>query len=363
MRPDGPIRVLIISDLIVLRRVLALQLAAARDIHPVTCGGETNEVRDHLIHQHPEVIVLDLGITRSDPLVMLHKLRTHYPVPVFVLAEPKGDGRDRAIRAVGLGALEFIPKPPPRDRAALTEHANDLLLKIRIAVIQARPTPRMVAAPGQPLSFRAVGMDPRQHVIAVGASTGGPEALATLLQRCPPDSPPIVIVQHMPVGFTKAFADRLSGSCAVRVAEAEDGEPLTVGCALIARGDTHLTVRAAGSGWIVRYADQTPVNRHCPSVDVLFDSVALTVGTSAVGVLMTGMGRDGADGLLGLRQAGAVTVAQDKNSSVVFGMPKEAIDIDAAMYIGAPQDIPTIIWRALRDRDRRRTRASAERLP
>jgi two-component system chemotaxis response regulator CheB len=187
-------------------------------------------------------------------------------------------------------------------------------------------------------------------VVAIGASTGGTEALAAVLARLPVDSPPVVIVQHMPAAFTGPFAARLDGLSAVRVTEAADGERLRAGCALLARGDTHLIVRRAGSGWVARYTHQEPVNRHCPSVDVLFDAVAAAAGVQAVGILLTGMGADGARGLLRLRQAGAVTIAQNENSCVVYGMPKQAVALGAAQYTAAPEEIPGLVLCALRAR-------------
>lgn len=212
-------------------------------------------------------------------------------------------------------------------------------------------SPVVAAGPQGP--FHAAKIAPRRHLIALGASTGGTEAIAAMLRRVPADFPPLVMVQHMPAGFTKAFAKRLNGLGAVRVSEAADGEVLEPGRAVIARGDTHLVVRAAGTAWVVRYTHQQPVNRHCPSVDVLFDSVARAAGDRAVGILLTGMGDDGARGLLRLRRVGAVTVVQSEASCVVYGMPKVALDLGAARNSAAPESIPGLVLRALRPRVRK----------
>lgn len=197
------------------------------------------------------------------------------------------------------------------------------------------------------LFFRAAALDPAAHIVAIGASTGGPQALLELLAHAPADFPPVAIVQHMPAGFTKKFAERLDRFSAMTVAEAVEGEPLTPGRALLARGDTQLTVRRAGQAWEVHYTHQQLYNLHCPSVDVLFTSVAETAGARAVGVLLTGMGADGARGLSRLRQAGALTIAQDRDSCAIYGMPKAAVELGAVQFHGSPADIPEIVRREL----------------
>ena len=350
MRPDGPIRVLIIDDGPLWTRTLAAALERGGDLHAVGTPAGLSEVRQRLLQYHPEVIVMDLGLRRSNPLQLLTKLGVYYPVPVIVMADANRNGPVRAVEAIRQGALEAVCRPTDIRPASVQAFADDLAAKIRVAVTQARPVPRAPVSGVTTPSFRAAGLNPGQYLVAVGASTGGTKALETLLNRVPGDFPPMVIVQHMPAGFTRSFASRLNADSAMSVADARDGELLTVGRALIARGDTHLIVRAAGPRWCVRYTHQEPVNRHCPSVDVLFDSVAGVVGPRAVGVLLTGMGADGAAGLLKMRQAGALTIAQSKDSCVVYGMPKVAVDLGAVLHTAAPEDIPSVVCRELRER-------------
>lgn len=357
MRPDGPIRVLIIDEGPLWVRALAAALEREGDLHAVGSDGSLKDLRQRLLQYHPEVIVLDLGLRRSNALQLQGQLAVHYPVPVIVVADTGVDGPVRAVEAIRRGALEAVRRPTDIRPAALRPFANDLAAKLRVAVSQARPAARPVAVQPTSSSFRAAGVNPGQYVVAVGASTGGTKALETLLNRVPGDFPPLVIVQHMPAGFTRSFAARLNADSAMSVAEARDGDALTVGRALIARGDTHLVVRAAGPRWCVRYTHQEPVNRHCPSVDVLFESAAAVVGPRAVGILLTGMGADGAAGLLKLRQAGALTIAQSKESCVVYGMPKVAVDLGAAMHSAAPEDIPALVCRELQDRPTPTSRA------
>lgn len=354
MRPDGPIRVLLIDDALLLRRAVAAELDRASDLHTVACGSPVDEVRAQLLRCHPEVLVLDLGRQANEALRLLVKLRMHYPVPIVVTVDDSPDGVRWGLRAVRLGAIDVIRRPSRDVRAALEGFARELAAKVRMCASAARPVPRLAAVTGQLLPFSAAGLDAGRYVVAIGASTGGTEALAALFRQTPTDFPPVVIVQHMPVGFTHSFAQRLNSFSPIRVTEAVDGDRLRRGCALLARGDTHIVVRAAGSGWVVRYTHQELVNRHCPSVDVLFESVAASVGNRAVGVLLTGMGADGAHGLLKMRQAGALTVAQTEATSVVYGMPKEAVKLGAVLHSAAPHEIPALIARRLQQRDHER---------
>ena len=350
MTPGDFLRVLVIDDDPFFGRGLAAGLSACADMHAAACAGETAQVREQLLRHHPDVIVLDLGRRMSGALVMLRMLLLNYPVPVIVRAEPGAECTDRAAQAVALGAVDVLRIGRDGRPAAVRAAAGQLAVRIRAVAAGVGAGARLAAGAGGAGSFRARGVDPNRHVVAIGASTGGTEALAAVLARLPVDSPPVVIVQHMPAAFTGPFAARLDGLSAVRVTEAADGERLRAGCALLARGDTHLIVRRAGSGWVARYTHQEPVNRHCPSVDVLFDAVAAAAGVQAVGILLTGMGADGARGLLRLRQAGAVTIAQNENSCVVYGMPKQAVALGAAQYTAAPEEIPGLVLCALRAR-------------
>lgn len=359
MRSDGVIRVLIISDLSLFARALAAELEQHAGIHALLCRGDQAEVRDNLLQHHPDVILLDLALRELSALDLLRRLRANYPVPVIVLAESVPADAKRAVQAIERGALEVVTRPPSSRPDTLRPLAEDLAGKVRMATCLARPVPPVVAGRRSLDSFEAAGVNSSRHVIALGASTGGTRAIEVLLRRMAGDSPPVVIVQHMPVGFTNSFAERLNRLSTMSVSEAVDGEALVPGHAVIARGDTHLVVRRGVNGWRVYYTHQEPVNRHCPSVDVLFNSVAETVGGQAVGILLTGMGDDGARGLLRMREAGALTIAQDKASSVVYGMPKVAVELGAVAHSAAPEDIPALILRALREQKRGRMRPVA----
>jgi two-component system chemotaxis response regulator CheB len=354
VRLQGPIRVLLIDDAPGFRRDVAAGLERHADVHVSVSGGTVADVREHLMQGHPEVILLDLQLRTGDPLLLVRKLRVHYPAPVIVAAEMTDAGTRHALQAAAVGALDVVRKPGTTDAAALDAYTRGLLQKIRVAVSSARPVPRTFGAGGAVPSFAAAGLDPACFAVAIGASTGGTEAITNLLKRAPADFPPTVMVQHMPVGFTRSFAARLNGLSPMRVAEAADGEPLRRGCALLARGDTQLVVRRGPDGWHVQYTHQQPVNRHCPSVDVLFASMAETVGRQAVAVLLTGMGADGAEGMVAVQRAGGLTVAQNEASCVVYGMPREAVARGAARYVGAPHDVPRIVLSGLQERQRQR---------
>jgi two-component system chemotaxis response regulator CheB len=262
-----------------------------------------------------------------DGITFLRTIMASDPIPVVVCS---GRATTEAVRALEEGAVEVIAKPSHGVAEFLTEQRSAILYSIRAA---AASRPRTTA----PDVVRVRDDEPRprlprasDRLIALGASTGGTEALRTVLAELPPDCPGVVIVQHMPALFTNAFARRLNECCAITVREATDGERLTNGLALVAPGDRHLTVHRSGDGYAVQLTDAPPVSRHRPSVDVLFHSVARTAKAGAIGVLLTGMGSDGAEGLLAIRRAGGLTIAQDEATSIVFGMPKEAITRGAA---------------------------------
>lgn len=356
MRPEGPIRLLIIDDAALFALALAAELDGGAGIHALCVDGDIAALRQQLVQYHPEVILLDLALRTRDALELLRKLHTYYPVPVLVSAEPTRESAARALRAVESGALGIVRKPQRRDCATLRAFAADLAGKVRMAVAVARPVPPPLPASGHPRSLRAAGLNPAHYLVAIGASTGGTIAIDALLRRVPPDFPATVMVQHMPAGFTRSFAARLSSRSPLSVTEAAEGDTVGPGQAVLARGDTHLTVHPVGGRWSVRYTDRCLVNRHCPSVDVLFDSVAAVAGARAIGILLSGMGADGARGLLAIRQAGGVTLAQDRESCVVFGMPKAAIELRAALHTAAPEDIPAVVLQALRERERDRQR-------
>lgn len=347
-RSDAVIRVLLIDDAPVLRRILANGLDAAGPLHVVACGSVVDEVRSRLLDYHPEVLLLRLDPLHGGSLALLRQLRVNYPVPLIALVEPGPERAATTQRAHELGAVAVTCLPRALDANSVVRHASALATQIEAAATQLPALPNPIGLQTQRPSFRAAGIDPSRYLLAIGASTGGTEALTALLRQAPPDLPPTLIVQHMPATFTNAFAERLNSLCAVRVREARDGAPLEIGSVLIARGDTHLWVQAKPDRIAVRVSGQQPVNRHCPSVDVLFDSVASTAGRRALGVLLTGMGADGARGMLNLHCAGALTIAQDEASSVVYGMPREAVKLRAVDYQAAPAEIPALLVKLLR---------------
>ena len=307
----------------------------------------------------PDVIILDLELPRMSGLAFLRKLMREDPIPVVICSAVAGPGTEAGIRALEEGAVEIIAKPQFQIKEFLDDSAVRLVDAVRAAAMARVGRRRQpVADPVVEPSLSADAVLPKgpasrarrstERVAVIGASTGGPEALQSVLQAMPDDAPGIVIVQHMPEGFTRAFAQRLDSLCSIEVREARSGDAVASGRALIAPGDRHLLLRWGGAGYVVDVIEGPLVSRHRPSVDVLFRSAAQSAGANAVGVIMTGMGSDGAEGLLEMRRAGAMTVAQDEASCVVFGMPKEAIARGAAEEIVPLSRIPAALLRAAR---------------
>ncbi len=308
--------------------------------------------------QRPDVILLDLEMPRMDGLTFLQKIMAEDPIPVVVCSGLTGEGTEAALRAMEEGAVEIVTKPKLGVREFLHESAVMLLDAIRGAArARLKPLgPAFLRSAEQRLTADAV-LPPFQKppltvttdkVVAIGASTGGTEALRWVLEAMPPDVPGLVIVQHMPEMFTKAFAQRLNQTCRIEVKEAASGDRVIDGRALIAPGNRHALLVRSGAHYVVEVTDGPLVSRHRPSVDVLFRSVARAAGANAVGVIMTGMGDDGAEGLLEMKRAGAVTIAQDEASCVVFGMPKEAIARGAVDVVVALSQIPEVMLRKAR---------------
>jgi two-component system chemotaxis response regulator CheB len=279
----------------------------------------------------PDVVITDLEMPRMDGLTFIRKIMAEMPTPVVVCSGLAARGTELALRALEEGAVEVIAKPKVGVRDFLHESAVTLLDAVwsaSLAQVRPRPmpaVPRLTADVVLPRKGKSRCAGAPNGIIAVGASTGGTEALRVFLTALPTDCPPVVIVQHMPEVFTRAFAERLNRECEIEVEEARDGDRLQTGRALIAPGNRHMLVNRSGEELAVQIIDGPLVSRHRPSVDVLFRSVAISVGPRAVGVIMTGMGDDGAQGLCEMKEAGAATIAQDEASCVVFGMPKEAI--------------------------------------
>jgi two-component system chemotaxis response regulator CheB len=355
-RVHGALNVLVIDDSAVVR--MAMPMVLSRDPKlKVVVAADPLIAMQKMQKFRPDVIVLDLEMPRMDGLTFLRKLMAEDPLPVVVCSALGGPGTESAMRALEVGAVEIIAKPRLGVKEFLEESAVLLIDAVRAAAaarigprrpVLLPPPPRLSADVVLPAVVPGGMRVTTDKVVAVGASTGGTEALQHLLEAMPVECPGIVIVQHMPEIFTRAFADRLNTLCRVEVREAADGDRVNQGRALIAPGNRHMLLRRSGAQYAVEVADGPLVSRHRPSVDVLFRSVAQAAGPNAVGVIMTGMGADGALGLLEMRRAGAATIAQDETSCVVFGMPKEAIARGSVEEVLPLEQIPGGILRRAR---------------
>lgn len=315
------VKVLIVDDSAVVRRLLTRELEAAPGIVVVGTAPDPYVARDMIVDLRPDVLTLDVEMPRMDGISFLRRLMRHYPMPVIIVSSLTPAGSESALEALEAGAVDVVAKPGPA--YSVNQMGADLARRIRAAAVTdvKRLVPAERQAPVERLSLTRT----TAQVVAIGASTGGTSALERLLRAMPPTAPGIAIVQHMPAQFTAAFAKRLDGVCAIDVREAADGDTLTAGRALIAPGNRHMVVQRSGALYRVRIKDGPPVCYNRPSVDVLFRSVARSVGRNAIGVILTGMGSDGAEGMAEMHALGAHTIAQDEASCAVFGMPKEAI--------------------------------------
>ncbi len=325
----APLQVLVVDDSAVVRQAM---IALLGDEMVVTTAADPFIAMMKMESFRPDVIVLDLEMPRMDGITFLRKLMDESPIPVVVCSSLTASSADLTIRALQLGAVDVVLKPRLRAGETPSDSAIALIETIRGAAHA--KVGRAMRRPAVRRQKVAMAVGTTRHVIVAGASTGGTEALRHFLDSMPADAPPAVIVQHMPERFTSAFARRLNETSAMEVREAAAGDVLRPGLALIAPGDRHITLIRQGTNTLSVNLQDTPlVNRHRPSVDVLFSSAARALGSSGIGVLMTGMGRDGARGLLEMKNAGAQTVVQDEATSVVFGMPRAAIELDAAMHV------------------------------
>ncbi|MEO6444255.1 MAG: chemotaxis response regulator protein-glutamate methylesterase [Gemmatimonadaceae bacterium] len=327
-----PVRVLVVDDSAVVRRALSEGLSRYDDIEVVGAAADPYAARDLIVETQPDVLTLDVEMPLMDGLSFLERLMRHHPMPVVIVSSLTPKHSDAAVRALGLGAVAVVPKPG--SRSSVPDVERQLVQAVRAA---ARATVRQSAcASAPPALTTTIGVGRRSDMlIAIGASTGGVGAIEEVLRAFPADAPPVLIAQHMPAAFTTSFAQRLDHLCHVVVREARDGEFLALGLALVAPGNVHLVVQRRGGRWVARLREGPLVHHQRPSVDVLFRSVAQAASCNAVGVLLTGMGEDGARGLLELREQGAHTIAQDELSSVVYGMPRAAAEIGAAREICA----------------------------
>ena len=323
-------KVLIIDDSALIRSMLTQLVNRQPDMIAVGAARDALAAREMIRNLDPDVLTLDVEMPLMDGVDFLERLMRLRPMPVVMVSTMTEAGAEVTLRALELGAVDFVAKPKLDVARGLAAASEEIVSKIRVAAaarVQKAPAAGARRAGPAPASLGVrVGTE---KLLIVGASTGGTEAIKELLLPMPPDAPGIVIVQHMPAGFTRSFAMRLDALCRIRVKEAEHGERILPGHAYIAPGDRHLLVTRSGANYMTALSDDGPVNRHCPSVEVLFRSAARCVGANAIGIMLTGMGKDGAAAMLEMKHAGAWNIAQDEASSVVFGMPREAIEAGA----------------------------------
>jgi len=341
MRVDRKIRVLIVDDSAIVRKILTDALAGEPDLEVVGTAPDPFVARDKILSLDPDVITLDIEMPRMDGLTFLKKLMHFHPLPAIVISSLAQPSCRAALEALSLGAIEVLAKPG--GPYSVGELRQSLGAKIRVAAAT-RPRPGMlVPPPATPRPPESANNLPQSTVIAIGASTGGTEAIAAVLGRLPESTPGVLIVQHIPAEFSRAFAARLNDKCPMEVREAREGDALHTGLALVAPGDFHMVLQRRGGAYFVSIRGGPRVCYQRPSVDVLFLSVAEAAGAESVGVLLTGMGSDGARGLLKMRQTGSRTIAQDEASCVVFGMPREAVVLGAAEQVLSLSAIPPAI--------------------
>jgi two-component system, chemotaxis family, protein-glutamate methylesterase/glutaminase len=348
------LRVLIVDDSASVRQILTTILTEDPEIEVMATASDPFAAARRLQNELPDVIILDIEMPRMDGITFLRKIMAQHPIPVIICSSLTEEGSDLMFEAFEAGAVDIVPKPRIDARQALLECSSRLREAVKFAArarVRARPQQRTVE---KKLTADAIMPPPVQgrprpateRIVCIGVSTGGTEALHDVLEVLPANCPGILIVQHMPQGFTAAFARRLNGACQIEVKEAEDGEPVQPGCAYIAPGARHMLLQRTGLRYHIAIKDGPPVSRHRPSADVLFRSAAQYAGRNALGIIMTGMGDDGARGLLEMRKLGAATRAQDEESCVVFGMPKEAIACGAVEKVVSLSQIPReiMLW-------------------
>ncbi|MCP4567114.1 MAG: chemotaxis response regulator protein-glutamate methylesterase [FCB group bacterium] len=335
------IRVLIVDDSAVVRKIFSNELSRDPQIEIVGTAPDPYVARDKIVRLKPDVLTLDVEMPRMDGITFLRKLMRHHPLPTVVVSSLTAKGGELAMEALDAGAVEVMSKPG--SAYTVGDMSVELIEKIK-AASRVKPvrTSDKAASTGSSISKLSLSKTTNK-VIAIGASTGGTQALSDVLQALPGNTAGIVIVQHMPENFTRAFADRLNSICDLEVKEASDGDTVIPGRALIAPGNYHMMLNRSGAKYFVRVKEGPLVNRHRPSVEVLFKSTARYAGANAVGVILTGMGNDGAQGILDMKNEGAATIAQDEASCIVFGMPKEAIKTGGVDEVKPLSKIPATI--------------------
>ncbi|MGH8176129.1 MAG: protein-glutamate methylesterase/protein-glutamine glutaminase [Steroidobacter sp.] len=357
------IKVLIVDDSALVRKLLTEMLGRDRDIEVVGAAADPYAARERIKQLNPDVVTLDVEMPRMDGITFLENLMRLRPMPVVMVSSLTQQGADVTLRALELGAIDFVAKPKIDVAGSLKDYADELIAKVKMAAgarvnvcrSALRPAPKQIdprrsADAVLPATSARRVLRTTERIVAVGASTGGTEAIRELLAGLPPDAPAFVISQHIPAAFSKPFAERMNLCSAMSVCEAHDGQYILPGHAYIAPGDRHLLVERDGARYRCRLSDGPHVNRHRPSVDVMFRSVAQNVGPNAIGVILTGMGDDGARGLKEMLDAGAPTIAQDEASSVVWGMPGAAVKLGAAQQVITMHRIATEVLERAADR-------------
>jgi two-component system chemotaxis response regulator CheB len=333
------IKILIIDDSAMVRKILTQEISKDPSLKVVGAAPDPYIGRDMIIELKPDVIILDIEMPRMDGLTFLEKLMRHYPMPVIILSSLAQRGGEIALKALELGALEVLCKP--NASYSVGDMSCQLIDKIKaVAKVDVEQFRKKVSSASTVRINNSALLKTTNKIIAIGASTGGTEALREVLTALPANMPPIVIVQHMPPYFTKSFAERLNSLCTLEVKEAEQGDLVTPGKVLIAPGNFHMLLKRSGASYYVEIVTSPLVHHQRPAVDILFKSVAQYAGKNSIGVILTGMGKDGAEGLLDMRKTGAYTIAQDEASCTVFGMPKEAIAIGGAIEVKPLNKIP-----------------------
>lgn len=341
--PPNKIKVLLVDDSAIVRQVFSSELSRQPDIEVVGTAPDPFVARDKIVQLKPDVVVLDVEMPRMDGLTFLRKLMQHYPLPVIIVSSLTAQGGSLALEAIDAGAIDVMCKPGSAYSVGTMSVA--LADKIRGAACAKIAKPGVAqAVPAIPRANLAMTQTTNK-IIAIGASTGGTQAIQNVITRFPRNAPGTVIVQHMPEHFTKSFADRLNTLSNIEVREAKDGDSVIPGLALIAPGNYHMILRRSGARYYVQVKDGPLVCRQRPSVEVLFKSVAKYAGANAVGAILTGMGKDGAEGMLEMKNAGAYTVAEHERSCVVYGMPKEAVNCGASCEVAMLDNIAEILIR------------------
>ncbi len=342
----SPYKVLIVDDSSLMRQLLTQILSSDPELEVIGTAGDPFVAREKIKSLHPDVLTLDIEMPRMDGLTFLEKLMRGHPMPVVMISSLTDRGAETTLRALSLGAVDYIAKPKLDVSNGTIEQASDIIAKVKAAArvrvrgLDANETTQAALPAGYHIAAT-------HKVVAIGASTGGTEALKDLLSALPPDFPGLVIVQHMPEAFTRPFSERLNSQCRIHVQEAKDGDRILPGHALLAPGGHQMQVVRHGMEYVVKVYRGERVNRHLPSVDVLFSSCARQLGKNAIGVLLTGMGADGAKGMLEMKVAEAHTIAQDEATCVVFGMPREAILLGAVDQVLPLGRIPNALLHRL----------------